>query len=160
MSVFISIGSNIGNKEKNCNISIEHLKNFNEIKSVKISHLYKTSPVDYTDQDWFINCAVEIETNFSPDELLLAIHSIEKKMGRKRDVRFGPRTIDLDIILFNDLIKESNHLTIPHPRMQERYFVLQPLCDLNENFEHPVLKKTFLQLKETLNSSEQEIDRI
>ncbi|MCP3921357.1 MAG: 2-amino-4-hydroxy-6-hydroxymethyldihydropteridine diphosphokinase [Desulfobacterales bacterium] len=160
MTAYISIGSNIGNKEDNCKRSIKALKELDKVKSVKKSFFYKTSPVDYEDQDWFINCAVEVETDFSPNELLKAIHSIEHKMGRKRDLRYGPRIIDLDIIFFDDHIIESEDLIVPHPRMHERFFVLQPLKDLNGNFNHPVLKKSIDQLIENISSSEQEIDRL
>lgn len=164
MGVFLSIGSNLGDKEKNCRKSIDYLENTEGIDLVKISGFYKTAPVDYTDQDWFINCAVELKTDLAPEKLLETIQSIENKMGRKRDIRFGPRTIDLDIIFYDDMIINSDKLEIPHPRMQERLFVLEPLCDLDKDFVHPVLNCDFPSLKDKLikenDISDQEIEKI
>ena len=121
----------------------------------KTSRFYETEPVDYQDQDWFVNVAVQIETALTPGDLLVALKNIEKKMGRKNtSVRFGPRTLDLDIILYDDLVLQTAALTIPHPRMHERRFVLIPVCDIAPDAVHPINGKTVRQMLAALRDAD------
>ncbi len=147
LPVFISIGSNLGEKYKNCLKGIEYLNKLETTRVVKVSSFYKTEPVDYKDQDWFVNAVVKIDTMLEPVKLMKALKKIEEKLGQfEKQVRFGPRIIDLDIILFREKIIDTGYLTIPHPRMHKRGFVLKPLCDINSEIIHPVLKKSAAEL--------------
>jgi 2-amino-4-hydroxy-6-hydroxymethyldihydropteridine diphosphokinase len=141
---YLGLGSNIENKEEHLNQAITLIKDFYTVKA--ISPVYLTEPVGLPDQDWFLNCVVEIETDVDPHTLLLKIKSIEKKLGRKKTVRNGPRSIDIDILFYGDLVIQTKQLVIPHPRLQERLFVLQPLLDLNPCFIDPVSHKTIQEL--------------
>lgn len=143
--VFIAIGSNLGDREKNILDAINYLIEAGlDVK--KVSSIIETEPYGYTDQEPFLNCAVEAYTNLSPQELLLLLLDIEKHLHRVRTVKWGPRTIDLDIIFFDDLVINEPNLTIPHPDMQNRVFVLEPIAEIEPDFVHPVLKKTVKEL--------------
>lgn len=142
--VFLGLGSNIGEKQKNILRALRLISEFFSIK--KKSHLYLTEPVGNTKQDWFVNCAIEIETNIPPHKLLSLLKSLEKKLGRTKMEKNGPRTIDIDILFYDDLRVKTKTLTIPHPHIQERLFVLQPLMDIDPYFQHPVLKKSVQEL--------------
>jgi len=142
--VFLSLGSNIGNKEDHINKALTFISELYEVK--KISHLYLTEPVGNIKQDWFLNCAVEIKTDIDPKKLLSSIKTIEKKLGRKKTVKNGPRIIDIDILFYGDHVIKTKNLVIPHPLMQERLFVLRPMMDINLDFVHPVLKKSIHEL--------------
>jgi len=114
--------------------------------------------VDYKDQDWFINYAVKIETELDPFQLLERIQTIQRKAGRIHDkIRFGPRILDLDIILYDGVVIHSAQLIVPHPRMHERRFVLQPLCDIDPTIIHPVLRMEVQSLLNTLDDKTQRI---
>jgi 2-amino-4-hydroxy-6-hydroxymethyldihydropteridine diphosphokinase len=157
-SAFISIGSNIGKPVGNCRKGISAIEDTHGIHLKKTSKLYKTEPVDYKDQAWFINAVVEISTFLEPIQLFNSLKLIEKEAGRTEDgIRFGPRILDLDIIFFDDLVLETPDLIIPHPRMDNRRFVLKPLCDINPDFVHPVLQKTMRDLLENLTDKGQSI---
>jgi 2-amino-4-hydroxy-6-hydroxymethyldihydropteridine diphosphokinase len=142
--VYLSLGSNIGNREKNLRKAIGHLQTKRHI--VSVSSFYETEPVELTEQAWFLNCAVALETTETAEQLMAAILRIEQQMGRQRLQRKGPRTIDIDILLFGDTILDSPALTIPHPAMHERRFVLQPLAEIAPQARHPLLKKTIREL--------------
>jgi len=133
--VFIAVGSNLGDKIDSCKEAINQIAGLCEI--VKISSLYETEPVGNENQPNFINCVAEINTDLSPHELLKRLNLIEEKLGRVRDEKWGPRTIDLDIIFYNDLIMRDDNLIIPHPRAHLRRFVLEPLCEIAPEFIHP-----------------------
>ena len=126
--IYLSLGSNIGETRKNLEEAMEALAEKVEITAV--SSYYETEPVGYKDQSWFLNIAVAGETVLAPYELLSFTQSIEQGMGRVKLIRFGPRNIDIDILLYDDLILNDEALTIPHPRMTERAFVVEPLYEI------------------------------
>jgi 2-amino-4-hydroxy-6-hydroxymethyldihydropteridine diphosphokinase len=117
-----------------------------------------TKPVDYSEQDWFINGVVKIKTTLDPLPLLQVLQEIEKKIGRKSDgIRFGPRILDMDIIFYDDSVLNHAELVIPHPRMHKRCFVLKPLCDIDPGIVHPVFNKTVQSLFSNIDDREQEV---
>jgi len=145
-NAFLSVGSNLGDKEKNIREAIEML-NDNTTRVKKVSGLITTKPVGYLDQDDFLNGCIEVVTLKSPHELLKQIQSIEANLKRERKIRWGPRTIDLDIVLYDQEIVFSDDLVIPHPRMHERLFVLEPLEEIAPYLIHPVFNKSIAQLR-------------
>ncbi len=156
-SVFICVGSNIGDKRKNCETGIDALVRPEDTSLVARSACYKTEPVDYTDQDWFINMAVKIETELGPSDLLYRLKRIERMAGRQKGIRFGPRILDLDIILYDSRIIRKPGLFIPHPRMHVRRFVLEPLCDIDPEIVHPLFKRSMRQLLDNLEDDTQRV---
>lgn len=138
--VYISFGSNIGDREKAIEDALD-LVNQNEMKITKRSNIIETEPYGYTDQPTFLNGAIEVETELSCREVLERLLKIEEEVGRVREFKWGPRLIDLDIIFFNDEIYDEEDLKVPHPDMQNRDFVLKPLCEICPDFIHPILKK-------------------
>ncbi|MBF0412015.1 MAG: 2-amino-4-hydroxy-6-hydroxymethyldihydropteridine diphosphokinase [Desulfamplus sp.] len=156
-TVFISIGSNIGDKYDNCLKGIEYINALPSTKVIDIAHFYKTAPVDYKDQDWFINSALKIETEFDPAALMFNLKNIEQKLGQyEKSVRFGPRILDLDIIFYEDMVIKTDNLTIPHPRMDKRCFVLKPLCDIAPDIIHPVLGSSVENLLKAVQNDDQQ----
>ena len=147
-TVYLSLGSNIGDGAANLNAAIEGLRALGEVTAV--SSFYDTEPVEFTRQAWFLNCAVKLETDKLPKQLLAALLRIERDMGRKRVVSKGPRVIDLDILLFGSSIIGTPQLTVPHPAMHERRFVLEPLAEIAPDARHPVFKKTIRELRDAL----------
>jgi len=146
-TAFLSIGSNKGEKKENLNQAIDCLNQHKMIRVIEVSSFYRTQPQNFEDQDWFINAALKIETPAGPEELLDILKLIEHSLDKEgKSFRFGPRIIDLDIILYQNLILKTDRLEIPHPRMQERCFVLRPMCDIEAKIIHPVLNKTMEQL--------------
>lgn len=127
---FIGLGSNLGRKEENIRRALEMLGGRRGIGLAGVAPLYKTGPVGYADQDWFLNTVAEIETSLPPRELLEVLMGIEKEMGRRRTVRWGPRVIDLDILLYGEAAIDTPDLVVPHPRLEERAFAVVPLADL------------------------------
>lgn len=157
-TAYISAGSNIGDKCLNCRNGITALAESGATAIKAWSRFYKTSPVDFREQDWFVNAVVKVETELEPFELLKDMNSIQTRAGRTCDpVRFGPRILDLDIILYDDVVVDLPGLTIPHPRMHERRFVLKPLCDIDPEVIHPVFKKALKDMLESLNDDEQKV---
>ena len=155
---YISVGSNLGQKVDNCRGGIAVLTRTGSTRLVDQSFIYRTEPVDYLDQDWFVNCVAKIETDLDPLSLLNVLKSIERAAGRVKDtIRFGPRILDLDIILYDNLVMDTPPLTVPHPRMHKRRFVLKPLCDIDPNIIHPVLHRTMESLLEDLDEKGQRI---
>lgn len=133
--VYISLGTNVGNRENYLKEAIEELGHHPSIEVQIVSSIYETDPVGYLDQPNFLNLVVKIFTNLTPQELLEVTQTIENKLGRKREIRWGPRTMDLDILLYNQENVETDQLRIPHPRMFERSFVLIPLKEINSQIE-------------------------
>ena len=155
---YISVGSNLGDRLANCRKGIAALTESGHSKILAQSRFYATEPVDYAHQDWFINAVVQLETVHDPFQLLDQIESIQRAAGRKiNSIRFGPRILDLDIILYNDRIIHSAQLVVPHPRMHKRRFVLKPICDINPDIIHPVLKKEMRLLLESLGNDNQKV---
>lgn len=133
--VYIALGSNLGNRPDNLESAIRHL--MPGVRILRCSPVYETPPWGYEDQPEFLNQVIEVETDFSPEELLQHVKGVETKVGREDSFRFGPRLIDIDILFYEDLIINSPPLSIPHPCIPERAFVLVPLADLAPEFRHP-----------------------
>ncbi len=146
--VYLSLGSNVGDREANLNSAIARLETIGEI--VAVSSFYETEPVEVAAQPWFLNCAVAVETEKMPKQLLAAILDIEQQMGRRRVRKKGPRTIDIDILLFGNSIVDTQGLTVPHPAMHQRRFVLEPLAEIAPEVRHPVFKRTIRELRDAL----------
>jgi len=155
---YISVGSNLGQKLDNCRKGIASLTRCTDIRLIAQSSIYRTEPVDYQDQDWFVNYVVKIETVLEPLALLDGLKSIEDAAGRTRNsVRFGPRVLDLDIIFYDEMVMDHPRLVIPHPRMHKRRFVLKPACDIDPHIIHPVFHRTVQLLLEDLDKAGQRI---
>ena len=153
-TAYLSIGSNMGDKEKNLNEAIEFIGKLENTKIEKVSSFIVTEPWGYLEQDEFLNGALKIKTLLSPKDLLRKLLNIENEMKRVRELRWGPRIIDIDIVFYDNLISEDEELILPHPRMEERYFVLKPLSELCPNKVHPLLnKRVFRLLKEVEENS-------
>ncbi len=146
--VYLSLGSNVGDRAAQLRNAIARLGAAGRV--VAESSLYETEPVEFTEQPWFLNCAVALETDTTPQQLMAAILGIEEEMGRKRVQKKGPRTIDIDILIFGNMIVKSKRLTIPHPAMQHRRFVLEPLAEIAPEAVHPVFNKTIRELRDAL----------
>ena len=155
---YISVGSNIGNRLENCRNGLQSLSAGGDSRILAQSRIYTTEPVDYKDQDWFINMVVKFETSHDPFVLLDQIETVQQAAGRITDpIRFGPRILDLDIILYDDRIIDSERLVVPHPRMHKRRFVLKPICDIDPTIRHPVLKQEMQVLLKQLGDEDQKV---
>lgn len=141
---YLSLGSNVGDREMNLRQAIRHLSTLGRVSAV--SSFYETEPVEFTQQAWFLNCAVALETAAKPHELMRQLLCIEQEMGRERIQKKGPRSIDIDILLFDDLVVNTPELTVPHPAMAGRRFVLEPLSEIAPELRHPTLHKTVSEL--------------
>jgi 2-amino-4-hydroxy-6-hydroxymethyldihydropteridine diphosphokinase len=188
-TVYIGIGSNLGERKQNIDRALEKLKTRKDIQVISVSSVIETDPIGCPDQPKFLNACCKIDTGLYPDEILNVLKSIEREMGRNRDSKpkkltseeklkaidenrlpeyrlesngpsgkkhdnWGPRIIDLDILLYDDIIMRGNNLTIPHKLMHERFFVLKPLSEIAPETPHPVIKKT---IKDILSGLEQDI---
>jgi len=147
--VYLSLGSNLGNREKYLREAISRLQELGIIKQV--SAFYETQPVEVrTEQPWFLNCALAIETELMPLEFLSRMLGVERSMGRVRTEPKGPRTIDIDILFFGNDVLDTSELTVPHPALQQRRFVLEPMTEIAPALVHPVLKRTVRELLDSL----------
>ena len=158
--VYLILGSNISPKLKNIKTAIGLLSENPCLNVISVSSLYKTSPVGLTGQPYFYNCAVEIDTDINPVDFFLITSNIEKSMHRERSVKWGPRNIDIDIILFGDLIISTRELTIPHIEMLTRKFVVKPLLEINPDLTHPVLKEKVAVLSASKKFENQSVKKI
>lgn len=144
-TVYLSLGSNLGDRSAMLRTGIEALANA-KVQVRKISALYETEPVDFLEQPWFLNCVVEAETTFSPAELLRTLRGIESLLGSKKEFAKGPRLLDMDILLYGDETIDLPELQIPHPRMLQRKFVLAPLAEIAPELKHPSWNAPVAQL--------------
>ncbi len=152
---YIAFGSNIGDRKKNIETALEYLKQ--KVTILKVSNLYETKPMYVEGQNWFLNGAVKIETELTPKELLVFLKKIEQQLGRKQVERNGPRIIDLDILFFDNQVIDDWNLQIPHPKIEERAFVLVPLNEIATNFRHPIKGKTVHEFLDSLHYEKSEI---
>ncbi|WP_110114700.1 2-amino-4-hydroxy-6-hydroxymethyldihydropteridine diphosphokinase [Bacillus sp. CGMCC 1.16541] len=134
---YVALGSNIENRLQHLKFGVESLAKHPTINVTNVSSIYETEPIGYTDQESFLNMAIEVKTSLSPLDLLSVLQQIELDSGRKREIKWGPRTLDLDILLYNQENIETERLKVPHPRMLERAFVMVPLCELNPALSIP-----------------------
>jgi 2-amino-4-hydroxy-6-hydroxymethyldihydropteridine diphosphokinase len=148
--VYAGLGSNLGNKRENILRAIDRIDAYEEICIKEKSGFYDTAPVGGPPQPDYVNCVIGLETEVEPQTLLKEFKKIEIELGRKSGVRWGPRVVDLDIILFGDRIVNDHNLKIPHERMHERVFVLEPLSEISPDIKHPVSGKSISELLETL----------
>ena len=146
--IFLALGSNVGDKTGNIQKATLLLKK--KVLSGKTANFYESKAAGFTDQDNFINTVIEGNTKLSPEELLDFVKKIEKKVGRVKRFHWGPREIDIDILFYDDLVYKKENLQIPHPRIQERDFVLKPLSDIAPNKIHPEINKSILELLKDL----------
>lgn len=153
-TVFLSLGSNMNDKKANLELALSEFEKNEKIKNITVSDMIVTEPVGNVEQDDFLNCCVRFETLYSPHELLDFTMKTEKKAKRERLVHWGPRTLDIDIILYEDLVIHDERLTIPHIEMANRRFVLEPLCQLDPYAFNPALNKTAFTLFEELKNKE------
>jgi len=149
--VYVALGSNMGEKQAYIENALQSIKKNEKIKNVKVSSFIQTAPYgEVKEQDDFLNGVTEFETLYTPEELLEFLHVLEQEANRVREIHWGPRTLDLDIIFYDDLVMDTEQLTIPHADMHNREFVLRPLCELTKYYRHPLLGKTVSELLETL----------
>jgi 2-amino-4-hydroxy-6-hydroxymethyldihydropteridine diphosphokinase len=147
--VYLSLGSNLGDREANLRTAIEKVKEIGN--PIAVSSFYETEPVEVGGaQPWFLNCAVKLDTEKMPRQLIASILALEQDMGRQRKQQKGPRTIDIDILLFGSSVIEIPSLTIPHPKLHQRRFVLEPLAEIAPDARHPVFKRTIRELRDAL----------
>jgi 2-amino-4-hydroxy-6-hydroxymethyldihydropteridine diphosphokinase len=152
--VFLSLGSNVGDRRSKIRQAFEAL-NVAGIFVRRVSSFYRTEPVDFGPQPWFLNCVAEVMTRLMPMQLLKAVKSAERSVGRRPGISRGPRPIDIDILFYENAVVRTSALTIPHARLAERRFVLIPLRELAPSVRHPVLKRTVLEmLQETADLSQ------
>jgi 2-amino-4-hydroxy-6-hydroxymethyldihydropteridine diphosphokinase len=135
-TVYLSLGSNVGDREKNLRDAIARLPGAGA-RVTRVSSLYETEPVDFTEQPWFLNCVVEAETELPALELLHSLRAIEARAGSKKEFAKGPRLLDIDILVYGDATIDTPELQVPHPRMTERRFVLEPLAEVAPDLRHP-----------------------
>ena len=144
-TVYLGLGSNIGDSQQMLQSAIERL-DAPDLRLKRVSSVYKTEPQERRSQHWFLNAAVEAETDLFPRQLLARIAKIEQQLGRRRMIANGPRTIDIDILFYGSFTVQTPELTIPHPRMAERRFVLAPMAELAPELRDPVTRRTMRDL--------------
>jgi 2-amino-4-hydroxy-6-hydroxymethyldihydropteridine diphosphokinase len=144
-TIFLSLGSNLGDREQNLREALARLGAVG-VRILRVSSVYETEPLEVREQPWFLNVVAEAETGLFPKQLLARIRKIEAGMGRKRLRPKGPRTIDIDIVLYGGSVISTNELTVPHPRLEERRFVLEPLVELSPDLRHPVTRRPLREL--------------
>jgi deoxyguanosine kinase len=154
VTAYIGLGGNLGNRHENINTALRMLAEAGDIEVVRVSEQYETAPLGQVDQPNYVNAVAELRTSLSPDDLLKALVNIEITLGRIRHERWASRTIDLDILLYGCEVIDSSHLTIPHPQMHLRSFVLKGLCSLNGDLIHPVIKEPISELSGRLNGGD------
>lgn len=158
-TVYLSLGSNLGDRESHLREAVAGIAKLGKIG--KVSSLYETEPREFTDQPWFLNCCVEMEAEGSPAELLRGLLAIECSLGRRRSdgPAKGPRTVDIDVLLFGRAAISTPELTLPHPGMHQRRFVLEPLCEIAPDAFHPVFMRSARDLRAALPAASGEVRR-
>lgn len=134
---YLSLGANLGDRKAMLEAALRRLEASGQLRVVTASSVYETEPIGYAEQPWFYNLAAEIETDLDPDELLTLTKQVERELNRTREIHWGPRTIDIDILLYDDLVTNGNRLTLPHPEMVGRRFVLEPLVEIAPDLKLP-----------------------
>jgi 2-amino-4-hydroxy-6-hydroxymethyldihydropteridine diphosphokinase len=161
--VYLSLGSNVGEREAKLHTAVEHLRALGQVTAV--SSLWETEPVEQPSQPWFLNCAVALETELMPKQFLARTQQIEQSLGRRPGLPLssagykGPRTIDIDILLFGRAVVNTTGLVIPHPAMHRRRFVLEPLAEIASNVRHPIFNATVRQMRDTVPHEGQTVKR-
>lgn len=156
---FIGLGSNMGNPVERCREGIEKLRILRGSQVLRRSSFYRTEPVGFLNQDWFVNAVIEIRTTLAALELLLELQNIERRMGRQKAVPWGPRIIDLDILLYGQEVIQTDSLTVPHPELHKRRFVLEPLYEIAPYVIHPAFGVSVAGLRERL-ADQNKVERI
>ena len=151
--VYIGVGSNMGDRAAYMDLAAERVRNLADCRRFRSSDILESEPYGYTNQDVFLNAVFRFETILEPMEVLDRLMEIEQEAGRTREIRWGPRTLDLDILLYDDLVTEDPHLIIPHPDMHNRMFVLEPLCQLNAYGVHPLLRERYIDIRRRLTGN-------
>jgi 2-amino-4-hydroxy-6-hydroxymethyldihydropteridine diphosphokinase len=143
--IYLGLGSNVGDSEALLNSALEGLDG-RDLRLLRVSSLYETEPIGFREQRWFLNLVAEFETELFPKQLLRRMQKIEMHLGRRRTIENGPRTIDIDILLYGNVVMKTAELEIPHPRYRERRFTLAPLAELNPGLRDPVTRKTMAEM--------------
>ncbi len=152
VTAYLGLGANLGDREANLRETLQMLQRYGEL--LVVSSIYETAPWGYLDQPDFLNCVCAIATELDPAALLIATQGVERELGRRPNFRFGPRLIDVDILLFGDTVFESDDLEIPHPRMTQRAFVLVPLAEIAPEVQHSLLETSIRDLAEQVEGKQ------